>query len=130
MFALVGFTFPVLTAVAWERFVRRVDGPQQLWLADLNVVGEIAKLPVTSRVTTLTGANSVGRDVSLFEESIDSLRTCLVLSEPTSDCRVLVISSAVSGEGKTSVASQLAESIARATGEPTLLIDPETPCTG
>jgi polysaccharide biosynthesis transport protein len=36
---------------------------------------------------------------------------------------VLVVTSAVSGEGKTSVASQLAVSIARSSGEPTLLID-------
>ena len=37
--------------------------------------------------------------------------------------QVISVCSAVSGEGKTSVSSQLAVSIARATGEPVLLID-------
>jgi len=122
LYSLICFAVPFGLAVLWEKLVCRVDGPQQLWQADLAVVGEIARLPVSSRFSTRPSA-SVGRDVSLFEESIDSLRTCLVLSENGAESRVLVVTSAVSGEGKTSVASQLAVSIARASGEPTLLID-------
>ncbi len=121
--ALAAFLIPFGLAVVWEKIVGRVDGPQQLWQADLTVIGEVARLPVSSRVTSLTSSRAVARDISLFEESIDSLRTCLVLSEPVAESRVLVVSSAVSGEGKTSVASQLAVSIARSSGEPTLLID-------
>ncbi|MCA9246262.1 MAG: polysaccharide biosynthesis tyrosine autokinase [Planctomycetales bacterium] len=120
---LAAFCVPFAMAVVWERIVRRIDGPQQLWQADLTVIGEVARLPVTSRVSNIASSRSIARDVSLFEESIDSLRTCLLLSEPNAESRVLVVSSAVSGEGKTSVASQLAVSIARSTGEPTLLID-------
>jgi capsular exopolysaccharide synthesis family protein len=68
-------------------------------------------------------SNAASREVMMFEESIDSLRTSLSLIESLSEVRVLAVTSAVSGEGKTSLASQLAVSIARATGEPTLIID-------
>ncbi len=64
-----------------------------------------------------------GRDLGLFEESVDSLRTCLVLSDPLRDMQVLAITSASNSEGKTSIALQLAVSIARASGQRVLLID-------
>jgi capsular exopolysaccharide synthesis family protein len=121
--ALISLGVPFGLAVVWEYLIRRVDGPQQLWQANLSVIGEIAKLPVRSRGASTDPFGSVGRDVSLFEESIDSLRTSLVLSEGANNPNILVVTSAVSGEGKTSVASQLAVSIARSSGEPTLLID-------
>lgn len=123
--AMAAFCLPFGLAVVWERLVRRVDDSQQLWQADLAVIGEIARLPVNALVTGSSQAKTrqAARDVSLFEESIDSLRTCLLLSEPQSESRILAISSAVSGEGKTSVAAQLAVSVARSTGETTLLID-------
>jgi capsular exopolysaccharide synthesis family protein len=59
----------------------------------------------------------------LFEESVDSLRTYLSLSSHAQEHRIIAVCSAVSGEGKTSLAAQLAVCIARATREPTLLID-------
>ena len=65
----------------------------------------------------------LGHELGLFEESIDSLRTSLLLANEEHDMQVISICSAVSGEGKTSVSSQLAVSIARATGQPVLLID-------
>ena len=61
--------------------------------------------------------------MQLFEESIDGLRTYLTLHEAMHGMKVIAVSSAVSGEGKTSVAAQLAVSLASATGERTLLID-------
>jgi len=47
----------------------------------------------------------------------------LLLSDTCQDVKVLAVTSAVPREGKTSVAAQLALSFARATGEPTLLVD-------
>ncbi|QGJ71825.1 Hypothetical protein PBC10988_35360 [Planctomycetales bacterium 10988] len=110
---------PLLICVFWERTVRRVSEAKQLG-QDLKVesVWEIASLPVRSR-----NARRAGRARGLFEESVDSLRTGLVLSEPLRDARVLAVTSAISREGKTSLSSELAVSIAQATGEPTLLID-------
>ena len=65
----------------------------------------------------------MGQGLKVFEESVDSLRTSLVLSEALKDMKVLAITSAANNEGKTSISVQLAVSIARATGERTLLVD-------
>jgi capsular exopolysaccharide synthesis family protein len=71
------------------------------------------------------GASSprIAWDLKVFEESVDSLRTSLTLSEELSEMRILAVTSAVNHEGKTSVAAQLAVSLARATQHLTLLID-------
>src|SRR5262249_21773621 len=58
----------------------------------------------------------------LLLESIDATRTMLVHSARNGSHRVVMIASAVSGEGKTSLASQLATSLARG-GLTTLLFD-------
>jgi capsular exopolysaccharide synthesis family protein len=63
------------------------------------------------------------RELQLFEESIDGLRTYLTLVRSLQGMRVLAVASAVSREGKTSLACQLAISVASASREPTLLID-------
>jgi capsular exopolysaccharide synthesis family protein len=86
----------------------------------LPVVGEIAALPKS--ISGGAGRDS-RRGMSLFEESIDSLRTGIRLSRSLQDVRVLAVASAVSQEGKTSLASQLAISMARASKGTVLLID-------
>jgi capsular exopolysaccharide synthesis family protein len=123
MVAGVAFLVPFALAVAWEYFFRRVNSRQQLEsTGPLKVVGEITALP---RRAGRRGDSSarVSRELQLFEESIDGLRTYLSLVNSLQGLRVLAVTSAVSREGKTSVAAQLAVSIAGATGEPTLLID-------
>jgi polysaccharide biosynthesis transport protein len=86
-------------------------------------VGEIARLPLRAPANGSLPGSRIGRDLGLFEESIDSLRTSLVLAEPLRDVKVLAVTSAANSEGKTSVSLQLAVSIARASGQRTLLID-------
>jgi capsular exopolysaccharide synthesis family protein len=121
MFAGVAFCIPFLLAVAWEHFFRRVNSRQQLEITGaLKVVGEITTLP---RRTRHSGSARISRDLQLFEESVDGLRTYLSLLDTLQGLRVLAVTSAISREGKTSVAAQLAVSLAAATGEPTLLID-------
>ncbi len=111
---------PFGIAVLWERSVQRVDDVEAFRTStSLNIVGEIAALPKSMS----GGEDQSRRKLSLFEESIDSLRTGLRLTKSLRDMRVLAIVSAVSQEGKTSLASQLAISMARASREPVLLID-------
>ncbi|HVS37521.1 MAG TPA: CpsD/CapB family tyrosine-protein kinase, partial [Gemmataceae bacterium] len=55
-------------------------------------------------------------------ESMDAIRTMLLHAGRSEALRVLVVASAVSGEGKTSLASNLAASLARG-GRRTLLVD-------
>jgi len=121
---LVAFCLPLASAVGWEHWNRRVTGSRQLAEATgLEVIGELPRL--SSGATVLPGASSVPADrrLDVFSESVDGLRTYLMLSEPIKHVKVLAVASAGSEEGKTSLASQLAISIAQASGEPTLLID-------
>lgn len=122
MAAGLALFLPLAACVAWEHFFRRISNRSQLdHIRELTVVGEVTSLPSRSRHAG--SARTAQRDVLLFEESVDSLRTYLSLSNSARDLRVIAVASAVSGEGKTSLAAQLAVCIARATREPTLLID-------
>jgi capsular exopolysaccharide synthesis family protein len=116
---------PFGLALLWEMSVRRITTVDQLERnrAEIGVIGEIAALPASrgGRITA-TPSQRVA-ELGLFEESIDSLRTSLILADDDQAVQILAVASAVSGEGKTSVSSQLAVSLARATGKPTLLID-------
>ena len=60
---------------------------------------------------------------SMWKESVDSTRT-MILSDPgvQEKCSIILVASATSGEGKTTLCSHLAVSLAR-TGRRTLLID-------
>ena len=116
---LASLVIPFGIAFLWENSVRRINTVEQLESkTNREVIGEVSRLPAR------TGRRqAVGHDLGLFEESIDSLRTSLLLANDESEMQILSVCSAVSGEGKTSVSSQLAVSIARSTGQPILLID-------
>jgi capsular exopolysaccharide synthesis family protein len=121
---LGGFMIPFLLAVLWEMRVRRIADPKQIQTElSLQVLGEITTVPMRSMIPGRWARERFERDRGTFEESIDSLRTSLMLAEDLGELQVLVVASAVSREGKTSVASQLAVSLANCCQEPTLLID-------
>ena len=126
---LGGLALPFGLAVLWERVVGRVSDSTALERqSKLAVLGEIARLPMRSPIGHGTASGRVKHDLRLFEESIDSLRTSLTLSKELANMRVLAVTSATNREGKTSVASQLAVSFARATGKQLLLIDGDLRC--
>ena len=121
---LAGLCFPLLLVVGREWFARRVSDSDQIELhTRLPVLGEIARLPARSDISPKSLSRRSGRYLGLFEESIDGLRTCLVLTESLHDMQALAITSSSNSEGKTSIAIQLAVSIARASGQRVLLID-------
>ena len=112
---------PFGLALVWELSVRRIADVNQLsQQAALPIVGEVAKLPMRF---SHHGSGAVAGPWNLFEESIDSLRVGLVLPDHHRDVKVIAVTSAVHGEGKSSISSQLAVSLGRSTPEPVLLID-------
>jgi polysaccharide biosynthesis transport protein len=122
MAALAAMMVPFGLAVGTEMLFGRVSSRRQLEsIGQLSVVGEIANLP--RRAPKRLGDDSRNKDVQLFEESINGLRTYLTLVESTRGRKVLAVTSSISREGKTSLAAQLAVSVAGSTGKPTLLID-------
>ena len=115
------FFFPFLLGCLWEYRVQRVTDTTAVEKCSslAPVVGELAILPSNSRS---------GRGRRMFEESVETLRANLFLSVDTKNTRSIAVASSMSGEGKSSVASQLALSIAKATGETVLLIDTDIRC--
>ncbi len=109
------FLLPFLLSLLLEFRSQRVGDATALSAQPIApIMGEIARIP------TKTGASNKQR---VFEESIDTLRANLMLSKDTAGVRTITIASSVSGEGKSSVASQLAISLAKACGETVLLVD-------
>jgi capsular exopolysaccharide synthesis family protein len=120
----IGLGLPFLLAVLLELRSRRVDDAHQLESrSQLSVLGEISTIPVATNARIGKRKSSHSRELRLFEESVDSLSTNLILRDDLRDARVFAITSALSGEGKTSVTCQLAVSISRATGKRVLVID-------
>jgi succinoglycan biosynthesis transport protein ExoP len=93
----------------------------------LPVLGEIVRFPmrpVAGRTHALP--RRLQREMYLFAESVESLRTSLALAGHLGTPerpQILAVASAASGEGKTSIATSLAMSIATAGKTPVLVID-------
>jgi len=89
----------------------------------INLVGTLPALPPHTR--RALPAAGTGRDrywQSVMTESVDVIRTMLLHAAQHDRLRVVMVTSAVGGEGKTSLASHLAASLARAWRK-TLLLD-------
>lgn len=128
LLTLVGcLCLPFGVAVVKEQITQRVfDSDTLEQQTHLAVIGEIAHLPSRSLILQQNTGRRVRRIVRLFEESVDALRTNLLLSSHLPAPRVLLVTSSKNREGKTSVAVQLAMSIARTSRKRTLIIDADT----
>jgi capsular exopolysaccharide synthesis family protein len=121
---MVSMCIPFGCAFLWERHLKRISDSGQLASElSLQVLGEITALPARAMLPGGRSSDRFLRDRVLFEESIESLRVALMLTPELRDLQVLTVTSAISQEGKTSLASSLAASIARCTRQPTLIID-------
>jgi capsular exopolysaccharide synthesis family protein len=114
-FVLVGISF-------WEFRARRIDSADEVvHHLGMRVVGTLPVLPERSRLGSL-GEAQTQRLRNLLIESVDAARTTLLHVSRTEGVRVVMIASALGGEGKTSLTAHLATSLARS-GRRTLLID-------
>jgi capsular exopolysaccharide synthesis family protein len=89
----------------------------------IHLVGTLPALPARTRKALPGGGGP--QDVywqNIMTESVDVIRTVLLHSAHVEALRVVMVTSAVGGEGKTSLASHLAASLARAWRK-TLLVD-------
>jgi polysaccharide biosynthesis transport protein len=121
---LGGFGVPFGLAFAWESWVRRVGDSSDLPVAQgFTIVGEIAQIPRRVAVVNQQGSRQSEVEFRVYQESLDNLQTTLTLGDESGAMRVIAITSAVSDEGKTSVASQLAMSLSRSTKDRVLVID-------
>ena len=112
----------VCLLVAWWEFrARRIQSSEEVIKGlGMRVVGAVPAVSVRVRSRPLTsGKESAGNSLL---ESIDGIRTVLLRDASVQETRVVMVTSPVSGEGKTTLASHLAGSLARS-GRRTLLID-------
>jgi len=110
--ALIGFS---------EYRLRRVDSPDAVTAGlGLRVVGTVPRPPF--RWAPWASDNADGDLQRWMAESISCTRTMLMHANGLASHRVIMITSPVSGEGKTTLSTQLAASVAL-TGRRTLLVD-------
>jgi capsular exopolysaccharide synthesis family protein len=121
--ALGSFVLVVLGVSFWEFRSRRVDTADDVTNGlGLKLVGVLPSTSGKARRQAVKNNTAQRRLQSGLLESIDAARTMLLHASRTESIRVVMVTSAVPGEGKTSVACHLATSLARA-GRKTLLID-------
>jgi polysaccharide biosynthesis transport protein len=115
-----GYIVVGLAVAFYEFLARRISSSTQL--ADglgLRIVGALPSISRPGRKALAAANGDLNR---LLVESIDTVRTNLIHSAVSEPTRVVMITSALDREGKTTVASQLAASLARC-GRRTLLVD-------
>jgi len=120
--ALAAFAFVTLLIGVVEYRIQRVDSADDIKKElGMTVVGALPAVAGSAR-RRLFGGNGKAHWQHLLTESVDGIRTLLVRQAQVEPVRVITITSALGGEGKTTLASHLATSLARA-GRRTLLID-------
>ena len=125
--ALLGAFGCSVLGVSWREYrLRRVDSPEEVVEGlNLRLVGTLPALPASSRKgrgLERSRNSDAAQWQSLLIESVDAARTVLLRDCRDGDLRVVMITSATKGEGKSSLSSHLAISLARA-GRRTVLVD-------
>jgi capsular exopolysaccharide synthesis family protein len=114
----------ILLAFAyWEFRARRISNVEDVvYGLGWRLVGQLPALPDRSRGGLLRRQADPRYWQSLMTESVDATRTMILHAARLEGIRTVMVTSAVSGEGKTSLSCHLACSLARA-GRKTLLLD-------
>jgi capsular exopolysaccharide synthesis family protein len=113
MIVLVGF-------LEWRS--RRIDGVDQVVNElGMRIIGTVPAFPNRANLRAAEAAGNANWRFVL-NESINSTRTMLLHTARNQSMQVVMVTSATQGEGKTSLASQLATSMATA-GMRTLIVD-------
>jgi len=116
---LAGLITAAATALALESLDRRVRGAEQ--------VAELTGMPILGTVPRISALPLLGRggdpaQPPVLAEAYRGLRTAIHLTGRQEGCRCLVVTSSTPGEGKSTVATRLAISLAAA-GARVLLVD-------
>ena len=117
--AMAGFCLPIGLIVWWDMRARRVNTPSEVSKGlGLSVIGSVPLVPARA-VRHLEGTSKWQLRLS---ESVDGIVARLLRRASMEHAHVILVSSATRGEGKTTLATQLAMSLAR-NGRRTALVD-------
>ncbi|NQT40298.1 MAG: polysaccharide biosynthesis tyrosine autokinase [Planctomycetes bacterium] len=118
-----GFLLPVVCITWWDTRGKRINSP--LEISDglgLNVIGSVPVIPARA-IGNLNGPSKRHRQWrARLDESVNGIVATLLRKAELEKLRVVLVTSAMSGEGKTTLATHLALSLAR-TGKRTVLVD-------
>lgn len=118
---LLGMVAGIFGICMLEFRARRVTSSEEvIQCLGMRVVGTLPALPAPGRARARAAADPYWQQV--MTDSIDAARTMVLHAASKDGVRVIMVASAMPGEGKTSVASQLSISLGRS-GRKTLLID-------
>lgn len=121
---IAGLCLPIACITWWDTRGHRVNSPNDVSQGlGLTVLGSVPTIP--ARAVRQLGSSSSKRHQTWhlrLTESIDGIAARLLRQAEVNQTRVILISSATSGEGKTTLATQLAMSLAR-NGRRTVLVD-------
>ncbi len=118
------FVISIVCVVALEFRARRISTLDEVaGELRMRVMGTVPLLPYwAANVDSNDRSLRSEQWQSVLTESIDSARTLLLRDTTADSLKFVMVTSALSGEGKTTLACQLASSLARA-GRKTLLVD-------
>ena len=123
MAMLAGFGAPAVAVVFWDARAKRINNAADVGRRlRLSVIGWMPLIP--ARVIRRLGSPSRRNRTwhMRLTESVDGIAARVLRKAEMEQCRVIMVSSAAGGEGKTTLATQLAMSLARA-GRKTVLVD-------
>lgn len=124
MVGVGGFLAPFALFIGWDLLFRRIYEREQLQKeVKVRFVSEVAALPTRPVLPRFGGGAQFKQQTMLFEESVNSLRTTLAVDKSLENAQVFVMASAVSGEGKTNLSSQLAMSWSQAEPGKVIIVD-------
>jgi capsular exopolysaccharide synthesis family protein len=120
---LAAMLLPAFLIVLLDIRIRRINTASDVSKGlHLSVIGSVPLIPARV-IREMASPSSRYRVWHLrLTESVDGVMARLLRKANLEQCRVIMISSAVGGEGKTTLATQLALSLAR-TGRSTVLVD-------
>jgi len=120
---LVGMSLPVAGIAWWDVRGQRINSSAEVSKElGLTVLGSVPVIPDRAIRKLATPSRRRDHWHGRLTESIDGIAARLLRKAALQQTRTVLVTSAVSGEGKTTLATQLAMSLARA-GRRTVLID-------
>jgi capsular exopolysaccharide synthesis family protein len=121
--ALLGLVCPAIAVVLLDTRNRRINTAEDVSKGlRLPVIGSVPRIPAQV-IRHLASPGKRHRSWHLrLTESVDGIAARLLHKAEHQQCKVVMVSSAAGGEGKTTLATQLAMSLAR-TGRRTVLVD-------
>ncbi len=121
--SLLAMFLPAVGIVVWDLRKERINSAHDVSKRlNIRVIGAVPMIPATimRRLGDTTQRSQIWK--MRFTESVDGVAARLLRKSECDQCRLVLVTSAMGGEGKTTLATQLAMSLARSQRR-TVLVD-------